>query len=279
MARYWAWGCLIFGGACVAGCHVISPEHLRGERPEVVSKPVDGAPEDTEPKVIAKPVSRNAAEKELAAPAEIDDPLGLAADAMVAGNDVVAAKQLTRHVKAHPDQLVFRNQLAEILFKLERYADAQYHFEKFDEMATGSSKSLLGRRIHCHTRLMEIAQIREEAFAEKLHRGIGLFLIGCEVQSKAEDPGELSADAEKLWCRAANELNEAHKLREGDSRPVWYSYLVWTRLDQPRPAEKALKVAAANSIFSSLPAGEDREMRSVLDSMGYRSPATMRNVP
>ena len=275
MARHWAWGGLMIGGACVAGCHVISPEHLKGDRPETPATTVSRVAK--EPETVSKPTpaAPMAAATSEATEVVTDDPLGLAVDAMVAGKDAEAATQLAKHLKAHPEQLVFRNQLAELLFKLERHAEAQYHFEKFDELASGSSKSLLGQRIHCHTRLMEIAQARENPFREKLHRGIGLYLIACEVQSKADDPSELSPDAEKLWCRAANELNEARRFRESDTRTAWYLYLVWTRLDQPRPAEKALHHAAANLVFSPLPTGEDRELRGVLESVSNR-PATQR---
>ncbi|WP_020468726.1 hypothetical protein [Zavarzinella formosa] len=256
MTRYWSWGCLLVGGASVAGCHVISPEHLKSKPNEVAALPVSRAVDS---------------------PVEEEDSLGLAADAMVAGRDAEAATHLKRHLRNHPDQLVFRNQLAELLFKLDRHAEAQFHFARFDETAAASGLPLLGQRIHCHTRLMEIAQVREDAFAEKLHRGIGLHLIAGEVQSKAEDPNELSPEAEQLWCRAANELKEARTLKEDDARSAWYLHLVWSRLDQPRPAEKALRAAAANAVFAPLPAGEDREMRNALNSADHRPSALVRN--
>jgi len=247
VSRFWAWGLLVVGAAGVAGCHVISPEHLKNKPAEALA---------------ATPVSR-AVDVE-------DDALSMAADGMAAGDDAAAAKHLARHVKAFPDQLVFRNQLAELEFKLGKYADAQTHFAKFDEAAAGSAR-LLGQRIHCHTRLMEIAQAREDGFAEKLHRAVGLHLIAGEVQSKHDDPAALSPDAEKLWCRAAAELKAAGELRPEDARCAWYQHVVWTKLDQPRPAEKALRTAAANAAFSPLPPGEEREMRAALASSEYRA--------
>ena len=251
MTRWWAWGVLVIGGVGVAGCHVISPEHLKDKPTEAEA-------------VAATPVSR------AVEPAAADDALALAADGMAAGDDAAAAKHLTRHLRAFPDQLVFRNQLAELLFKLGKFAEARDHFAKFDAAAAGSAP-LLGQRIHCHTRLMEIAQERDDAFAEKLHRAIGLYLIAGEVQAKQDDPAELSPDAEKLWCRAAAELKEAAALREDDARCAWYQHLVWTKLDQPRPAEKALRVAAAHAAYAPLPPGEEREMRAALDSSEYRA--------
>lgn len=296
MARTWAWGCLIIGGISVAGCHVISPEHLKGERPAQIA-PIERVAKDKQPslndspleqteaktevepkKVPATTVSRTTTLENLPA-SEKEDLVSLAVDAMAEGNDKLAAKHLEKHLKANPDQIIFRKQLAESLFKLERFSESRYHFEKFDEYAAGGSKSLLGQRIHCHTRLMEIALTREDQFAERLHRGIGLYLIACEVQSKADNPSELSADAERLWCRAAKELSEAHKLREEDTRSLWYSYLVWMRLDQSKPAMKSLKMAAENVAFSPLPSNEDRELRAVLESQEIRTTTVIHGIP
>lgn len=240
--RVWMGGLLVVGGGCVAGCHVISPEHLKGP-----AKPLN--------ELVAKPVSR-----ELDLPPE-DDALTLAADSLEKGNTAEAAAHLAKHVKQHPDQVIFRNQLAEQLYKLDRLTESQYHFNLVDSASTNLGNKLISQRIHCHTRLMEIARDRDDAFAEHLHRGIGLYLIADEVQAKADDPMELTADAERLWCRAANELKEATKLEPEHARAYWYLYLVWAKLDQPRPAEAALKSTSERVVLSPLPMAEDLEFR------------------
>jgi hypothetical protein len=182
-------------------------------------------------------------------PIDTDDSLQQAASCVEQGNEAGAVPHMLRHVQAHPDQIMIRAYLAELLLRLKRLPEAQRHFERFiadAQQVTGPANKHL---IHCHTRLMEIAQEREDAYAEHLHRGIGLLLLARQkgILAEADDPALL----QKLLCKAATELTEAHTLQPADARPCVYLFEVWTALDQPLPASKALRHARVEAPFST----------------------------
>jgi tetratricopeptide (TPR) repeat protein len=186
------------------------------------------------------------------------DSLELAADCLARGDDAGAATHLNRHVTSHPDQLVFRAQLAEVLARLDRLPDAQAHLEAATASAQTGSPAAQSRLVHYHTRLMEIARQRSDDYNEHLHRGIGLYLVGARLAKQGE-----AGDAERLLFKAAGALKEAQSLRPDDARPSWYLFRVWTQLDQPRPAERALRKAIAAAPFSELTPSEARELAVV----------------
>src|SRR5438067_711414 len=47
--------------------------------------------------------------------------------------------------------------------------------------------------VHCHSRLMEIAEGAEDDYGEHLHRGIGLYLLACQSEDLEAD-GRLSVE-------------------------------------------------------------------------------------
>jgi hypothetical protein len=167
---------------------------------------------------------------------------------------LAAAAHLERHVGGHPDQVVFRAQLADLLARLDRLPEAQAHLEAAAAYAQDGSPAARRELVHYHTRLMEIARLRDDVYAEHLHRGIGLYLVGRRMADK--DAGE----AERLLCKAAAALKEAQAACPGDARPAWYLYRVWSQLDQPRPADRALRKAIAAAPFSRLTPAESREL-------------------
>lgn len=217
-----------------AGCQVVSPDRVS-----------DSA-------VVLARGQRPAESAEAPAP---PDSISLAADCLARGDDAGAAGHLTRHVAANPDQLVFRAQLGEILARLERLPDAQAQFEAAVAHAQEGSPAARGRLIHFHTRLMEIARQRGDEYREYLHRGIGLYLVAVRIADQDQ-----TGDTERLLCKAANALKEAQERRPDDARAAWYLYRVWSQLDQPRPAERALRKAAENAISSNLTPAESREL-------------------
>jgi thioredoxin-like negative regulator of GroEL len=217
-------------GLCLGlsvGCQALAPSHLLA--------PSEPAAEESNAPVTP--------------PVDTNDSLQQAASCVERGDEAGAVPHMLHHVQAHPDQIMIRAYLAELLLRLKRLPEAQWHFERFiadAQQATGPSNQHL---IHCHTRLMEIAQDREDAYAEHLHRGIGLLLLARQkgVLAQADDP----ALPQKLLCRAAKELNEAQTLRPGEARPCVYLFEVWTALDQPLPASKALRQVRAEAAFST----------------------------
>jgi tetratricopeptide (TPR) repeat protein len=188
-----------------------------------------------------------------------DDPLALAADCLERGDLPAAARHLEAHVREFPDQVIFRAQLADLLARMERLPDAQAHFEAAAASAQDGPPVLQKERVHYHTRLMEIAQERHDDYAEHLHRGIGLYLVAVRLVGRDGDAGEI----ERLLCKAALALQDAQATRPDDARAAWYLYKVWSQLDQPRPAAKALRQAAAAASFSTLTPVEARELALV----------------
>jgi tetratricopeptide (TPR) repeat protein len=277
MARPALLACLL---AAVAGCHVLSPGYRSdspftaepdsgrsrlagGTRPDEPGTSLagferEGLARQAGPTLLGTSLGLGEREGPArpAGPTEPsavdDDPLSLAADCLGRGDEAAAADHLARHVAKYPDQVVFRTQLADLLLRLDRLPDARRHFEAAVAQSQEGPPAARKRLVHCHTRLMEIARAREDDYAERLHRGIGLYLVGAQLA--ADEPGE----AERLLCKAAAELKEARARRPDDARAAWYLYRVWTELDQPKPAAKALRQAAAAAPLGDLTPAEAR---------------------
>jgi hypothetical protein len=188
-----------------------------------------------------------------------DDYLVLAATCIEKGDSSTAVEHLKRHVAAHPDQIMIRAYLAEILFKLKRLPDAHRHFEQFVFDAEDSTGPPRKHIVHCHTRLMEISRERKDDYGEHLYRGIGFVLLARQLDSTLAAEAE-PGFRERLLCKASVELTKANKLRPEEPRPSWYLYEVWTKLDQPRSAEKALKKTKSLALLSPLPPAEQRAL-------------------
>jgi tetratricopeptide (TPR) repeat protein len=224
--------------------------------------PLSAEPAETPtapPQEPAAPESLNAEANQSSTSSPEEDCLGLAATCIQKGDSATAAGHLKRHLAAHPDQLMIRAYLAEILFKLQRYADAQDHFEQFVADAQDSAGPPRKHIIHCHTRLMEIAQERKDDYGEHLHRGIGFVLLARQLDSMLASEAE-PGFRERLLCKASQELTKAYQLRRDEPRPSWYLFEVWTKLDQPRSAEKALKKTKSLALLSPLPPSEQRAL-------------------
>ena len=187
-------------------------------------------------------------------PAADDAPpdLALAAACLERGEETAAVAYLTRHVAAHPNQPLVRAYLADLLWRRDRLADAKVQYERFLDDAQVSSLDP-ARQIHAHTRLMAIAQHDADAYAEHLHRGIGLYLI---ARQSADDP----AAAEGLLCKAAGELTLAQRARPDEARPHWYLHLVWSRLGLSQSAARSLCRAVETADLSDLSPAERRDL-------------------
>lgn len=146
----------------------------------------------------------------LTEPAE-DDPLTLAADCLARGDEPAAAGHFERYVRTHPDQLAFRVHLADLYLKLGRDSEAKCHFERFATEAPGAAAGVQSHLVHCHTKLMEIAQCTDDRYGERLNRGIGLLVL---VRQGIDD-----ADTrEEILCQAITALREAKDERPKDAR-------------------------------------------------------------
>ncbi len=130
--------------------------------------------------------------------------LSLAAACLEKGDDAAAAGHMGDYLRFQPDHSVVRLHLAELFLRLGRAREAREQFERF--IADAQARPALAEEhlIHCHSRLMEIAEGEDDAYGEHLHRGIGLFLLAKQRSSLPDPDGELSAEG--LLCKAAGEL-------------------------------------------------------------------------
>lgn len=181
------------------------------------------------------------------------DALTLAAESLERGDRSAAAAHLEAHVRRHPDQPMFRAHLAELLWKLDRPADAREHFERFAADAQDAAGPVRGHLVHCHTRLMEIARVADDPGAEAFHRGAGLLRL-------AEQPGA----GEEVLCQAVKALTEARDRRPGDARPLAYLALAHERAGNPRAAAAARAVARNATTTAGLTAVERRGLALTL---------------
>lgn len=182
-----------------------------------------------------------------------DDALTLAAECLQRGEKQAAAIHLEAHVRRHPDQPMFRAHLAELLWKLDRGADARAHFERFVADAQDGAGPVRGHLVHCHTRLMEIARDDGDRYAEAFHRGAGLLRLA-----------EQGAAGEEVLCQAVKALIEARDLRPGDPRPLAYLALAHARAGNPRAAQVARAAARNAPMSASLTPAERRGLALAL---------------
>lgn len=242
---------LLIAGLCaMAGCHVISPEHLKN------------APEAETVRAIPTSTSR------AAFATDQEDHLLKAADCLADANNRGAIGHLTKYVNQYPDQIVFRMQLAELLLKEEELAEAHQQFHTLCAHAQEGHASGKKQLVHAHTRLMEIAQLRNDRYHEHLHRGIGLYRIAEQLQNKGVDVD--AVEIERMYFKAVTAFKTALEVQTDDARAAWYLHLTWSRLDQPRPAEKCLRQAHANAAFSSLTPAEGRELALACVTLSVR---------
>jgi tetratricopeptide (TPR) repeat protein len=185
--------------------------------------------------------------------------LSLAAAYVQRGDEPAAAKHLAEYLAAFPEHHVVRAHFAELLLRLHRVREARAQFERFVADVQDDADLAAKHLIHCHSRLMEIAEDDGDEYAEHLHRGIGLYLLGCE-RSGLPDPDDGEMSVESVLCKAAGELTMAHLARRDEARPCWYLYAVWSRLGQRQPALRHLREADAAAPFSYLTPAETRDL-------------------
>jgi tetratricopeptide (TPR) repeat protein len=188
-----------------------------------------------------------------------DDDLGLAAVCIEKGDRAGAAEHLKKHIKAHPEQIMIRAYLAELCVQMKRLPEAQYQFEEFIAAAQDCDGPARKHVLHCHTRLKEIAQERDDPYAEHLHRGIGMVILARRLEDGLRDDAE-PGFRERLLCKASAELTTARNLRPDEPRPHWYLFEVWTKLGQTHAAEASLKRAKSLAWQWPLPPAEHRAL-------------------
>ena len=236
MRRVWVGIALTAGAGCLAPFSW--PEDRHGHVAEAA-------------KVDPIPVTEPVVEK---------DHLALAAERLDRGDDAAALPHLKAHVKAHPDAVMIRAYLAELHLKLGNAPAARTEFERVVADAQGAPPGPARRHlVHCHTRLMEIAQADDDAFAEHLHRGIGLLLLVQQWESDPERRDDVAS--EQTLSKAAAALRKAKDDRPADARVNLYLADVYDRLGSASAAKAARRAAKAALPDGSLTAWERERLR------------------
>ncbi|MCS6866883.1 MAG: hypothetical protein RMJ56_13700 [Gemmataceae bacterium] len=130
-----------------------------------------------------------------------------------------AARHLEAYVQRHPDQPLFRFQLAALYTRCHGLREAQFHYECFTRDAETHGTALAAELITAHIQLLEMAQQRGDQFAELYHRGVGLWLL---VRQQETDPHRDAAFCEEILCKAYRALTEAKELKPSDPRTRTY---------------------------------------------------------
>jgi len=185
--------------------------------------------------------------------------MSLAAAYLEMGKDEEACAHLARYVAAQPEHAVARAHYAELLVRLHRPKEGRAEYERFLADLQDQENDSLRAQIHCHSRLMELAEAEEDDYTAHLHRGIGLYLLARERNAPGIPEDDLSVEG--LLCKAAGELSIARALRPAEARPCWYLYAVWSRLGQQQPAQRCLREAGAAAPFTFLTPVEQRGLQ------------------
>src|SRR5258708_2688683 len=184
--------------------------------------------------------------------------LSLAAAYCAKGADGRGVENWTSYLQKQPDHVAVRAHLAEILLRVQCPEAARAQFERCVTDLQERSEIDPGKLIHCHSRLGELAEIFEDEYAERLHRGIGLYLLACQRANLPDPDGDLAVQG--LLFKAARELSAAHLERPEVARPCWYLHEVWRRLGQQQPADRWLRAAEAAAAFADLTRVEKAEL-------------------
>jgi tetratricopeptide (TPR) repeat protein len=171
------------------------------------------------------------------------DHLALAAEHLDRGELSKAITHLTAHVRTHPDEVMTRAYLAELLFQSKRYDEAAAEFEEVIAAAQPMTGKPHDHLVHCHTRLMSIAEERGDEYREHLHRGIGLLRLveRWEGDSKRREDNA----SEATLVQALSELKAAEREKPKDARVHFYFAEVSSRLGQTAAASASVRKANA----------------------------------
>lgn len=171
------------------------------------------APIPQPPKPAAEVLRASATQPPEPAPAEVDT-LAMAAQCIGQNDLRGATTHLDAYVRAHPDQPLYRLQLAELYLRSERPVNAKFHYEEFAKAAQ-DAPALQPHRVTAHIKLMEMSQRSNDKFGEVFHRGVGLLLLVKQMDG-APDRDELFC--EEMLCKALKALMDAKQMKPGDPR-------------------------------------------------------------
>ena len=176
--------------------------------------------------------------------------LSMAAARLADGDEAQACAHLSQFVADQPNHRNARLLLAELLFQRGQHAAAREQFEQTIVRVQQEKPADVRHLLHCHNRLLALADVMDDDYESQLQRGISLVLLAQRRGQLGDPDGDLPVEA--LLCKAAGCLAAAHALRPDEARPCWYLHGVWRRLGQPQAAQHWLRQAQAAAPFSAL---------------------------
>jgi hypothetical protein len=226
----------------LVGCESMRPSAPAPTQPPPVTAPVRVVGKPPEPPKSPVEILRTAATQP--APDE-DDPLTSVSKCLERDDHLGAAIHLEGYVRAHPDQPMFRLQLAELYLRAERRPEAKGHLEQFIARAQGGPATLQPHLVTAHIKLRDIAVGADDRFGEAFHRGAGLLLL---VKEQDGDPKRDDTFCEEMLCKSLRALTEAKGLKPGDARVRAYLADVQERMGNRRAADTERAAARADVV-------------------------------
>jgi thioredoxin-like negative regulator of GroEL len=239
MVRRWA----LVGVVAFGGCESLKTAPAPPPEPAVPPARAPLRAAAPPPEIVPVAAEVPAPPQQESEPDPPQDALSLAADCLSRGDHASAAPHLEAHVRGHPEQVMFRVQLAELYLRLGRDDAARVHFVRFSaeaRRATGPAKKQV---VHSHTRLMEIAQRDGDRFGEVFHRGVGLLLLAAEQDALPERDAGF---CEEMACKALKALREARELEPDNPEVRHWLAEAYDRTGNRRAAEAERAVAGAS---------------------------------
>ena len=234
---------MLFVAGLGVGCEVLRPARPTAAPAETLHRVATALPPAPKPPAEVLRASAQQPAPPTAAQVEAEDPLLLVAKCLERDDLRGAVTHLETYVRAHPDQPLFRLQLAELHLRCEQPTEAKFHYERFVADAQGVP-TLEPHLVTGHIRLMEMAQRSRDKFGELYHRGAGLLLL-VKAQDAAKDRDALFC--EEMLCKALRALSDAKELKPNDPRVRGYLAEVLERAGSPRAAG-AERAAARTSV-------------------------------
>src|SRR5262249_5687157 len=114
-------------------------------------------------------------ESRLAAAEKAEQLLERAAAQLAQGQELEAVILLEQYLAIEPRQLFIRSQVAELCFRQKKWEESRHHFQWCVGLSQEFGDQAYKYLIHAHSRLVDIAEAEENAYAEHIHRGIGLY--------------------------------------------------------------------------------------------------------
>lgn len=186
-----------------------------------------------------------------------DSDLARAADCLERGDEPAACRFLAKHIAEHPHHVSLRAQYAELLMQLKRLPEARDEFERFAAVAQERGERMAPLLVHAHSRLLELAEGREDDYQIHLQRGLGLYWLARRAMSESQN---LELPAEGLYFKAAAEFLRAHQVEPAEARPCWYLHLIWRDLARQQFAQHWLRATRDLADESYLTPGEQRRL-------------------